>query len=76
MHGLLFHDLRRTAVRNMLDAGIEEKTVMRIIGRRTRSMIDRYSIGGEKDVVAAGRKLEEFAKRKAEANSYNSGVSE
>jgi len=81
LHGLLFHDLRRTAVRNMLDAGIDEKTVMLITGHRTRNMIDRYNIRGEKDVLAAGQKLDEFKKRKAEEkakavkDSYNSGDS-
>lgn len=79
VHGLLFHDLRRTAVRNMLDAGIDEKTAMLITGHRTRAMIDRYNIRGEKDVMAAGRKLDEFRRQKAAeaaASSDNSGYSE
>jgi len=80
--GLLFHDLRRTAVRNMLDAGVDEKTAMLITGHRTRAMIDRYNIRGEKDVLAAGRKLDEALKRKAaekakpSASGYNSGDNE
>lgn len=58
--GLLFHDLRRTAVRNMLDAGVDEKTAMLITGHKTRTMIDRYNIRGERDVMIAAKKIEQF----------------
>ena len=73
--GLLFHDLRRTAVRNMLDAGIDEKTAMLITGHRTRNMIDRYNIRGEKDVLAAGRKLDAFRRQKAAEAAASSDIS-
>ena len=49
LEDLKFHDLRRSAVRNMLVAGMDESKVMRIVGHKTRAMIDRYRIVSLKD---------------------------
>ena len=63
---LRFHDLRRSAVRNLIDAGVDEARAMRIVGHKTRAMLDRYRIVSMKDVKAAGEKVGRYldAKRR------------
>ena len=53
--GLKFHDLRRSAGRNMERAGIPRNIAMSITGHRTESVYRRYDIVSDRDYIGAQR---------------------
>jgi len=56
---LLFHDLRRSAVRNMVEKmGWSEKKAMMISGHKTDAMLRRYDIIPTDDIKESGRQAD------------------
>lgn len=55
--GLMFHDLRRSAVRRMRRRGIATATAMQITGHLTRQVFDMYDQANADDVAAAAKEL-------------------
>ena len=58
--GLKFHDLRRSAVRNMERAGIPRNIAMSITGHPTESVYRRYDIISDRDLRSAATRLEVY----------------
>jgi integrase len=56
--GLLVHDLRRCAARNLSRAGVPREVAMKITGHKTESMYRRYRIVDERDIKEATERMQ------------------
>jgi integrase len=63
--GRIFHDLRRTAARNMIRGGVPQSVAMRVTGHRSSSMFQRYDVSSTDDKLDALRRAREYAATRA-----------
>jgi len=60
LHGRLLHDFRRTAVRNLIRAGVQQAIAMKITGHKTDSIFRRYLIVDEELLAQAAGAVAEL----------------
>jgi hypothetical protein len=65
--GRIFHDLRRSAVRDLVRSGVSQHVAMSISGHRTAAMFGRYNITDDRDQRQALRDVQEYRKAMAES---------
>jgi integrase len=66
--GRLVHDLRRTAVRNVVRAGVPQSVAMKMTGHLTDSVFRRYDIASPDDLRVAAERLNALAAQKRDAS--------
>ena len=70
--GPMLHDFRRTAVRNMIRAGISENVSMAISGHKVNSVFKRYDIVSPDDLQRAAKLHEQYIEKQREDSKNQS----
>ena len=61
IEGLLVHDLRRSAVRNLMNTGVQQAVAMKISGHRDASVFQRYNVVYTKQTADAMQRIQRLA---------------
>jgi len=73
-HGAKFHDFRRSAVRNLVRAGIPKSICKEISGHITDSVFERYDIGSSKDKELARKMMTQYFNKLEEHNRHKNDI--
>lgn len=63
---LLFRELRRSAARNLVRAGVDRDVARKVTGHRTESMFSRYNITDTADQLEAFRRVDGYVDEQCE----------
>lgn len=74
LKGKLFHDLRRTAIRNLVRAGVNQAIAKKISGHKTDSVFQRYNIVDKKDLVDAAKRIDLYHSQTVQNSKNGNGT--
>jgi integrase len=72
--GRLFHDLRRSGVRNLIRAGVPQAIAQLISGHKSSAIFARYNIVSTKDLAQGMQTLEEYHERKRAERAQRAAI--
>ena len=73
LRGAFFLDLRRSAVRTLIRAGVDESTAMKVPGHKTRAMLARYNIVTERETADALLRADAFLSTQPRTRNLEEG---